>query len=227
MKKVKYYQISYSVDKKVTGTKESQIINFIDPENNSTERTKLYSYLGLDHINDTLDFTKFKIENDAKLTDIMSSNFFSSYLFISSHFREILNDFVLSNIKLIEVLLTKKDEHFKYYIVSNIETTDIIDFKESTFIGDKSSPALRIGGEIIKTDTYEDYCKKNSEIWNEKGFGFILVPQKIILNYYSDLVKFPFDNVLYISEMLKKKIEDASLTGIVLEESDIDFFISK
>ena len=76
MRKLNYYEISYSVDKKVTGSKDSQIINFIDSENNNPERMSTYSYVGLDHINPNLDFSKFKADGKAIMTDVLSSNFY-------------------------------------------------------------------------------------------------------------------------------------------------------
>ncbi len=224
MKKVSYYKISPSVDKKITGTKESQIINFIDPENNSVERTKIYSYIGLDHINTSLDFTKFKADDKAKVTDILSSNFFSSYYIISEKFKKIIEHFTFHNIIFLDSVVTFKTEKYNYFILSIIETIDIVNFSKSTFIVDDLSPALRFGGDIIEVTSNEDYILKSSKIWKEKGFGYGLIPTKIVLNYMSDLVKFPFGMTL-ISEDLKQKIEEEKLTGVVFEETDIEFYL--
>lgn len=226
MKKVNYYKINHSVDKKITGTKESQIINFIDPENNSVERTKNYSYVGLDHIDTSMDFTKFKADDRAKVTDILSSNFFSSYYIISEKFKKIIEDLTFHNIIFLDSVVTFKTEKYNYFILSIIETIDIVNFSKSTFIVDRFSPALRFGGDIIEVTSNEDYSLKSSEIWKEKGFGYGLIPTKIVLNYMSDLVKFPFGMTL-ISENLKQKIEEEKLTGVQFEETDIEFYLNE
>ena len=226
MKKVNYYKISYSVDKKITGTKDSQIINFIDPENNSVERTKNYSYIGLNHIDSSLDFTKFKADDKAKRTDILSSNFFSSYYIISKKFKKIIEDFTFHNIIFLDSVVTFKNSKYDYFILSIIETIDIINFSKSTFILDRLSPALRFGGDIIEVTSNDDYSLKSSKIWDEKGFSYGLIPTKIILNYMSDLVKLPF-GITLISEELKQKIEEEKLTGVVFEETDIEFYLNQ
>lgn len=224
MKKVNYYKINYSVDKKITGTKDSQIINFIDPENNSVERTKKYSYIGLDHIDSSLDFTKFKADDKAKVTDILSSNFFSSYYIISEKFKKIIEDFTFHNVHFLDSVVTFKNNKHNYCILSIVETIDIVDFSKSTFILDRLSPALRFGGDIVEVTSNEDYSLKSAEIWDDKGFGYGLIPTKVVLNYMSDLVKFPF-GITLISEELKQKVEEEKLTGIVFEKTDNEFYL--
>ncbi len=226
MEKVNYYKMNYSVDKKITGTREAQIINFIDPENNSPERTKNYSYIGLNHIDSSMDFTKFKADEKAKVTDILSSNFFSSYYMISGKFKKIIEDFTFHHIIFLDSIVTFRNERYPYFILSVIETIDIVNFPKSTFIADRLSPALRSGGDIVAVTSNNDYVLKSSQVWNEKGFGYSLIPTKIVLNYRSDLVKFPFGMTL-ISEKLKQKIEEEKLTGIVFEETDIEFYIDQ
>ena len=95
---------------------------------------------------------------------------------ISERFKNFLEEFDLSNIRFLEITVTKNNEKYTYYIVSCIEDIEIVNFSQSTFIGDNSSPALRKGGDVIKTDSYDDYSKKATDIWYEKGFGFVLVP---------------------------------------------------
>lgn len=226
MKKVNYYKIDYSVDSKITGTNGSQIINFIDTENNSVERTNKYSYLGLNHINPDIDFTKFKADDKAKMTDILSSDFFSSYYIISEKFKEIIEKFTFHNIIFLESIITLKNEKYIYFIVSIIETVDIVNFLKTTFITDRLSSALRKGGEVTQVNSNDDYSLKSSQIWNEKGFGYGLIPTKVVLNFMSDFVKLPF-GITIISERLKQKIEKEKLTGVVFEETDIEFYIEE
>ncbi|UUC47167.1 imm11 family protein [Flavobacterium cerinum] len=224
MKKVNYYKINYSVDKKITGAKDSQIINFIDPENNSVERTKKYSYIGLDHVDSSLDFTKFKADDKAKVTDILSSNFFSSYYIISEKFKKIIEDFTFHNVRFLDSVVTFKNNKYNYFILSIIERIDIVDFSKSTLILDRVSPMLRFGGDIIEVTSSEDYSLKSAKIWDEKGFGYGLIPTQIVLNYRSDLVKLPF-GITLISEELKQKIEEEKLTGIVFEKTESEFYL--
>lgn len=226
MKKVNYYKIDYSVDSKITGTNGSQIINFIDTENNSVERTNKYSYLGLNHINPDIDFTKFKADDKAKMTDILSSDFFSSYYIISEKFKKTIEKFTFHNIIFLESIITLKNEKYIYFIVSIIETVDIVNFLKTTFITDRLSPALRKGGEVTRVNSNDDYSLKSSQIWNEKGFGYGLIPTKVVLNFMSDFVKLPF-GITIISERLKQKIEKEKLTGVVFEEINIEFYIEE
>ena len=52
MKKVLTYELMSSVEKDITGSSDNQIIGFIDPENNSRERTSRYQEIYYDFIED-------------------------------------------------------------------------------------------------------------------------------------------------------------------------------
>lgn len=229
MKKIKFYKISYSINPKIVGQLSSypntQINGFIDPGNNSTERTDKYQYNGLTYIPEGVDMHKFETDRNARITDIMSSLFFASQgFFISSKLNEILNSFILSNVKVYETTVFHKKSILNYYFLDFIRTYDIVNFKDSIFVGDHSVPTMRSGGEEISVLSFEDYKEKGRLLRKEKGFAFELIPVKLSLNYSSDMLQFPFSGLKYVSEQLKQKIEEEKLTGIEFEETEIEFY---
>lgn len=232
MKKVKFYKISYSVDPAITGRlpeySNSQINGFIDPENNSSERTDQYQYKGLTYIPEGTDLHKFKADGNAKITDFMSSLFFASQgFFVSNAFHEILTSFITSNVKVYETTVSVHEKPLNYYFLDFTRTSDIVDFTQSIFIADHSAPSMRTGGEKVTVLSFEDYKEKGRLLRKEKGFAFELIPVKLALNYSSDMLQFPFSGLKYVSERLRLQIEEKQLTGIVFEESDIDFYLAR
>jgi len=229
MKKIKFYKISYSIDPQITGQlprhSDSQINGFIDPENNSVERTDQYQYKGLTYIPEGIDMHKFKADHNAKITDLMSSLFFASQgFFVSNKFNEILKSLITSNIRAYGATVFFHESPLDYYFLDFTRTSDIVDFNRSTFVADHSAPAMRSGGEKVSVLSFEDYKEKGRLLRKEQGFAFELIPVTLALNYPSDMLQFPFSGLKYVSEKLRQKIEEEKLTGIVFEETDIEFF---
>lgn len=84
-----------------------------------------------------------------------------------------------------------------------------------------------MGGEEISVLSFEDYKEKGRLLRDEKGFAFELISVKVVLNYSSDMLQFPFSGLKYVSEKLKQKIEEEKLTGVVFEETDIEFYLDQ
>lgn len=232
MEKIKFYKINYSINPKIVGKlpkySDSQINGFIDPENNSVERTDKYQHKGLTYIPEGIDMHKFKADDNAKITDLMSSLFFASQgFFVSNQLNEILNSFILSNVKVYDATIFFKESILKYHFLDFIRTYDIVDFSNSKFIGDHSSPLMRIGGGEISVLSFEDYKEKGRLLRNEKGFVFEIIPVKLVLNYSSDMLQFPFSGLKYVSEHLKQKIEEEKLTGVEFEDTNIEFYLNQ
>lgn len=229
MKKVNYYKISYSIDQKIIGQLpehlDSQINGFIDPENNNVERTDKYQYKGLTYIPEGIDMHKFKADDNAKITDFMSSLFFASQgFFVSNKFNELLKLFITCNIRTYEATVSFHENLLNYHFLDFIRTLDIIDFNSSKFVADHSVSVMRKGGEKISILSFEEYKEKGRLLRKEKGFAFELIPVALTLNYHSDMLQFPFSGLKYVSENLRQKIEKEKLTGMVFEETDIEFY---
>ena len=180
------------------------------------------------YIPEGIDMHKFKADDNAKITDLMSSLFFASQgFFVSNQLNEILNSFILSNVKVYDTSIFFKESVLKYQFLDFIRTSDIVDFSNTKFIGDHSSPLMRIGGEKISVLSFEDYKEKGRLLRNEKGVAFELIPVRVVLNYSSDMLQFPFSGLKYVSEKFKQKIEEEKLTGVVFEDTDIEFYLDQ
>ena len=231
MEKIKFYELSYSLDPAEIGTpvqiRNVQIVDFVDPEHNSEQRTNTYQYRGWGHVDPTLDLTKFQVDKEAKMTDLLSSIYFQTKgFFISEKARKILESFTLTNVKFFDSQVTHRSQTFDYSFLSFVKSPELVDFSKSTFIGDKREHLLRVGGPEIKVESYEEYKAKSFEIYHKKGFGFELVPIKLALKEKTDLFQPHFDVAKFASQDLKDRIEQEKLTGFTFKEIDIEFFLS-
>ncbi|MEP0265150.1 DUF1629 domain-containing protein [Dokdonia sp.] len=219
MKKISYYHLNHSIEPKIVGNindseYNTQVDNFIDPENNDENRFDLYKGFNYyEHISKKLDLTKFKTHNKAKMTDCMSTRFFSTDgFFISDKLSKLLNRFDLENSQLLDCLITNKDQHHNYYLLSFLDAKDIFNYKKSIFgivSGlDKVDKSIE-----LKFNDSEELKNKKKELYFETNGENTITPLKIILTKNVDLFKSSIDKSILISERLKNDIEKNKITG--------------
>ena len=211
MKKVLTYELTFSVDKTVMGSSDNQIIGFIDPENNSGERSSKYQEIYYDFIEDNFDMKKFSGDKKAKPTDILSSNFLvMNGLFVSSAFAGLLAGFSMCCYKYrdvyIEYLSEKKDYQFL-----NLIMCPAINFEESSFFFEDKLKGEKL--DEIKLSSLQDFRDNIKKLRADKGYNFTISPQKLVLSKMYDLFKYELSGKFLISEELKNGIEKSGLTG--------------
>jgi hypothetical protein len=222
MEKIFFYELTYSVDEKVTGSVRTQIIDFVDPENNSRERTDKYQDIYFDFLEDSFDLTKFSGDKNAIATDILYSKYLGlNGLFVSSDFVRLVNNFVTGCCKYrdvyIKYLSEKKDYHFL-----NLLMCPNIDFKNSIFIVQHTITKEQF--DELKLTSEEDFRHSINKIRTEKGASFTIKPRKISLNKKYDLFSYELTGEFLISEELKNAIEKSTLTGYRIKPFDAEFY---
>lgn len=211
MKKILIYELMYSVDKVITGSSDNQIIGFIDPENNSRERTSRYQEIYYDFIEDNFDMKKFSGDKNAKPTDILSSNFLDmNGLFVSSAFAKLLEGFSMCCYKYMDVYIKYLSEK-KDYRFLNLIMCPAINFEESSFFFEDRLKEEQL--EEIKLSSMQDFTDNIRKLRADKGYNFTISPQKLVLNKVYDLFKYEISGKILISEELKNAIERSDLTG--------------
>jgi len=232
MKKIKYYTIDYSINPKVIGKLSSpedhQINDFIDPENNSVERLDLYQEIGIEHVNESLSMDKFKVQNNANLTGLLSSIYFPQGLFVSQKFIDLMLNYQVLNHKIIPCSLTHKNKKQLYYIISFITTKNIINFNKSKFVITDETKLKPKKIEEIQLISEEDLDDKINVLYlKHMNFDYKIRPTKLVLKHKVDFLKLDIDETLYVSQNLKNKLEEEQLTGIEFKETDIEFYIEE
>lgn len=223
---IKFFEITYSVDEKIMGS-ESQINDFFDRSNFTKQVIDLYQDNRKNtFINDQIiNLHNFSLDKKSKQTDILSSDYLKlDGFFISEKFREVIENAIAHRFRVLDTTLYKKGEKIDNYFFLNIINTDSIDYKKSSFRVDASPVKWRDGGKEIEINNEDDLFSKNWEVIMDDPTMKIL-PKKAILKEYVDIIKLANSNSIYFSEHLKQKIEEKKLTGVVFEETDIEFYL--
>lgn len=229
MKLVKYYRIKSSISSNITGIKSetNQLIDFVDLENNTPERISKYGVNHFELLDDSFDMTKFRAHVQAEATDVLSSVFLSSDgFFINNKFRNLLQDYKISNHTFMDVKIHGHQcLDWEYYFL-NIETLSNIDYKKSNFVINKRIKSLRKPEYEKKIHSpihsFEDLIKENKRITKEEGALFSSYPKKIVMNEYFDLLRPEIDTIIWCSEKLKSSIEKEKISGIEFMDIDVE-----
>lgn len=225
---IKFFEITYSVDEKISGC-ESQINNFFEKSNLTKQVIDLYQDNRKNTFIDDqiINLHNFSMDKKSKLTDILSSDYLKlDGFFISKKLREIIEKTIVYKFKILDTTLYKKGEKIGNYFFFNVINTDNIDYKKSSFRVDASLVNWRDGGREIEINNEEELFSKAWEVIMDDPTMKIL-PKKAILKEYVDIIKFANSSSIYCSEHLKKKIEEEKLTGVVFEDTDIEFYLDQ
>ncbi len=223
---INFFEITYSVDEEISGC-ESQINDFFDKSNLTKKMIDLYQ----DNRKNTfineqvIDLNNFCIDDKSKLTDLLSSDYLRfDGLFISEKFKRVIEKAIAYKFKIFDTTLYRKGIKVNDYFFFNIINTDSIDYTKTSFRVDASPIKWRDGGKEIKINGEEELFSNSWDIIMEDPTKSIL-PKKAILKEYVDIIKFANSTSIYCSEHLKQKIEEEKLTGVVFEETDIEFYL--
>jgi len=223
MKKIPIYEIIYTIEKKVTGVDDRQILDFIDPENDSPERYDKYQEIYFDFIGDDFDLGKFNGDKKAKPTDMLSSNFLTtSGFFISQAFSKLLEGFIICNARYRDVYIKGLSEKKEYRFL-NLSVCPNIDFKQSSFVI-KVNNAEK-DQEEIKLSSLDDFKSKLNKLRSKNGFGYRIQPQKLVLKQKYDLFRYEISGRFLISAELKNALEKSDLKGYKIKPFDLEVFI--
>lgn len=160
----------------------------------------------------------FRLELRAKFTDILSdASISASGLLINEKAKNIFEKFNLIDHKYFPVTIQGTDDNYYWMqIVSPIQNMKWIDFPNSEFY--VTDAGFR--EDNISLNSFDDYLnkkKKQGVIW---GVGIDKILFNKNFNQNLDLYTLPkLDINIYISNNLKKALEDAEITGIEFKKA--------
>lgn len=221
MKELQYYRLRASQEEKakgihaqirgtVSGLKRPQVEYFQQLSNETFPDQ-------LQHVQD------LKLEPGARLTDVLSMNYLKEKtgLFVSGDMKKVLDDHMLHNAKFFDVTVVKGKEKYPYYFLYVLRAPDLIDYERSTFI----EKAITGKAEPKPADvtSYEQWKKGPPQQRDDISAYQI---QKAVLQKEVDLLRLPLSVYVYVSEALKKSIEEADLSGLEFHapEKGVSFF---
>lgn len=160
----------------------------------------------------SLDFT---LDNRARITDVLSKLYGPiTDLLVNEKFKNIVSDCRIMNHQFFKASVKTKKEKLTYYLLhlSQPDLVNFIDYKRSLFY----ETEWEFRKCPIKIDSYEHYERLLAQD-KEAKFGVSI--DKLVMNVDFDgsidlFFLLPFDINVYISERMKKLIEENSITGL-------------
>lgn len=226
---LKYYRINYSIDQDITGCKEAQIYDFYNKSLIKESEIKKYNDNRKNRFIDTsqIDIDNFALSAEANLTDILNSNYlFLDGFFISNKLKILFENGIIKNCMFLNTSLYKHNNLIKDYYFFNVIDTENIDYTKTIFRVDSTLVSWRDGGKEILISNKEELFEKGWEVVLDDATKTIL-PKKAYINQYTDILRFANSHFIYCSALLRQKIEEEKLTGIVFEETDIEFCLNE
>ncbi|WP_316851669.1 imm11 family protein [Pedobacter agri] len=220
-----YYRIQNSLNNKIIGC-FTQVQDFKAPSDWDTNP----------HFIETVEFERVEFEpilsigilaKKAKLTDLLSTSSvgFTRKLLVSSKFKEILEEVGNSNFQFFECVILINTEEYQYWLISPVLAQyKFVDFFKSDVVARKDKPEGGTYLQAIDVSFNHDF----SNFINSQGID----SWKTVINHVffkEDLIHdfFALGHVeggvgYFVSERLKKVIEEQSLTGIEFKPSELN-----
>lgn len=229
---MKFFEIKYNVDRKITGNVETQIEGVVKPFNIPNEH-----YYGLHHgtpFQHKVKLPEFKLAKRAKWTDYIHSYFLGmTFMFISKSSSDLFSRFKLSSINLTPVSFHRKNEVRSYFGLhfNDSQNDSFINWDFTSFsIVDQKDYGQTVNGkkifDVIDVANFKDqdeYIAKSRS--REKGIKLRPRTFAINENFFLDFffVGGPFYGI-YCSETLKNEMVNQGLIGFEFNEiKDFDW----
>ncbi|NMM49189.1 imm11 family protein [Marinigracilibium pacificum] len=216
---LKYYEIEPSVDLDIVGT-----IPQISNTKNGLKKADLDTYKkikkaksfpekipGLDNL---------ILDTGAKLTDFLDCTFLAGLrgILVSLRMKKVLDGLKISAGKFYDVNLHYNGKVYEYYFLYFLESIDLVNYPKSIFV---VADYLDMDEENeIKLNSYEMHGLENKKV----EAGYIVNNKVISLKFMPDLFALPYSNIIYLSEVTKKNLEAANLTGFDINSTKTVFY---
>jgi hypothetical protein len=220
-----HYRINHSLDPTVTGKPFAQTIFALDP--GPVTAPNHFRNIFLRKVDDltTIIIPKPILEKKAKLTDLISGSSVgsSTHLIISKKLKDILASAQHDGLQFFPTAVIYKGDEIADYWLTHPHGFDYqyIDFKKSVF-------SIRgLGGVKVRNIEITDLSHFNATIqssaWPE-GIQIEYLFLKAGITQDLVLIRWVWEVIgYYVSEKLKKEIEDAGCTGIVFTKPEVRF----
>ena len=213
MKKVNYYKLTYSTDRKEVGH-----INQVEDLSIKVDAQVIKTYQGKVvkiWTDEVPDYSVFRLYYNAKVTDLLSAgkyvNMGQAWL-ISNKMKEILERYTSDNFRFYDALVTDTYNHKLHYNVCGVNLSpNIIDYPASEFMISNILCEENIGP--IAISSFEDLRNKQDPANN-----IYIKLNKVVLMETRDIIRLPLYSRILVSERLKTDLIEAKITGIDIED---------
>lgn len=215
---MRYFIARDSLNEKIVGKDFPQAYKFIKEYNPYSLNALFSLYKYRESFPDYMpELDGIMLSGSAKLTDFVSNGFSGDLFILSDRVKQIIEQYKLCSHRFYPLGLYKRKVKYNYYllyIVSNY--IDSVDCAKTSFVEYNIVSGKVFGDVCIKSK--EELFQKRGEIKKEKGISQTILGNRIVMNDLFDKTTDLFivsriDANLYVSERLKKAIEDNGLTG--------------
>jgi hypothetical protein len=216
---MKYYSIGYDQRPKITGRNAIQCKGMPDKYNlDWLKRPSSHMYLSNDNYPKNDPCIVFELEENSKLTDIISYSMISSLgLLINEKVFEILKTVKVSNSRFYDVELICNNKIYKYYYLHFVETSlRNIDFVNSKLF--KSSYTKKIE-DVNVVFNEKDFLSRVEDYRKIHELNCLLKFSSLSLKENFDCFYLPYQEGIFISETLKIKFEEQNISGLTFHSN--------
>jgi hypothetical protein len=226
-----YYSIEHSTNTKIVG-KFFQAVNAVH-NCHVWDEPKFIEHINFEKVDFEPITSNAILEKKAKLTDLIScpSIGFSLKLLISGKFKDILeknrkNGMHFFKAPIIQNNIVVEDYWILNFYEFNHEYVDFLNSKISyTRKADDYKITYNTIKEFINIENLKEFEAKRSEAFIKEESLSIeklsLFSEKINEDFF--VIKYVFGGLFYVSEKLKKEIEDAGCTGIEFQPAELSY----
>lgn len=225
-----FYSIKHSMNTKIVG-------KFFQSENiywnyGNIDNPKLLSNIYFQKV----DFDPIVpipvLHKKAKITDLIScvNATCSCQLIMSEKLKNIISKYRTEGLQFFKTSIIKDNlKHNNFYALNMYEiNNDYVDFSKSKIIYNKKADDYKSSfmtvKEQINFENFEQFDEKRMQVWsnNEETISI----EKLNLNIENInedffMIKYVFGATLFVSENLKKEIENAGCTGIEFQPAEL------
>lgn len=230
---MRYYSIQNSGDLKIIGKyPQTKSINY---NCHIWDEPKFIEHVHFTKIDFEPIIANAILHPKSKKTDLINTNSamgFSNKLLISGKLKKILLDNRNSGMQFFRAPIIQNNRFEDDYWILNMYlfNNEYIDFAKSMVIHEKKAEDYRISFKTIKEqiycDNFEDFETTRLAIWSSKEESIYIETLVLYLeNIKEDFftIRYVFGKLFFVSEKLKKEIEDAGCTGIEFQPIELTY----
>jgi len=215
---MKYYSISNSTKTDVIGDRFPQLT--LEASYNLKSENSLLNITSEEFASIQPDL-RFFINETSILTDVLSCGNIRTYGFlINEKVKEIIIKQKLPDYRLYPATVFSTSRSYEYYWLHFLPSKlKYVNFSESAFFEAKLYGKFK---RDLRINSLEEFLDKKRKL----GKSEKIVASKIVLwkefnSIDSDLFKFKFNSVVFISSRLKRRLEDLGITGLDYKEQSV------
>lgn len=174
------------------------------------------------------------LHKKAKITDLIScvNATSSGQLIISEQLKNIISKYRTDGLQFFTTSIIKDNLEYNNFYALNMYkfNNDYIDFTKSVIIHNRKADDYKSSfmtvEEQINFENFQQFDEKRIQVWSSREEIILIEKLKLhIENIKEDffMIKYVFGGTLFVSDKLKKEIEDAGCTGIEFQPIELSY----